>query len=122
MIANKVFLLLAEGEAAPASPSIFQGIFPFVLIFVMFYFLLIRPQKKRQQAMREQMSMLKTGDKVITAGGIHGLVTNVKEKSVTLKVADNVKVEFEKASITTVIKKEGGTSETAPPLQGSSSA
>ena len=74
------------------------------------------PQKKRQAQMKEQMGALKSGDKVITAGGIHGLVTNVKERSVTLKVADNVKIEFEKASITTVIKKDGGeTSVDAPP-------
>ena len=63
-------------------------------------------QKQKQKKLEEQRNALKSGDKVITAGGIHGLVTNVKAHSVTLKVADNVKIEFEKASIVTVISKD----------------
>lgn len=115
-ITNTLLQLLAAD--APAKPPVnpMMQFLPFILIFVIFYFVLIRPQKKRQAQMKEQMGALKSGDKVITAGGIHGLVTNVKERSVTLKVADNVKIEFEKASITTVIKKDGGeTSVDAPP-------
>jgi preprotein translocase subunit YajC len=77
-----------------------------VLIFVIFYFILIRPQKQKQKKLDQQRDALRTGDKVITAGGIHGLVTNVKAHSVTLKVADNVKIEFEKGSIGTVISKD----------------
>ena len=77
-----------------------------LLIFVIFYFILIRPQKQKQKKLEEQRNALRSGDKVITAGGIHGLVTNVKAYSVTLKIADNVKVEFEKASIGTVISKD----------------
>lgn len=114
---NTVFQLLAE-DATPPPVSPLMQFMPFILIFVIFYFVLIRPQKKRQAKMREQMESLKSGDKVITAGGIHGLVTNVKEKSVTLKVADNVKIEFEKASITTVIKKDGDGSTLEPAPSG----
>ena len=77
-----------------------------VLIFVIFYFILIRPQKQKQKRLDQQRDALRSGDKVITAGGIHGLVTNVKAHSVTLKVADNVKIEFEKGSIGTVISKD----------------
>jgi preprotein translocase subunit YajC len=120
------FNLLAETAAdGPPPPNALMQFFPFIIIFVLFYFLLIRPQKKRQQQMAAQMAALKTGDKVITAGGIHGLVTNVKDKSATLKIADNVKVEFEKTSIVTVINKDGGppvaTAE-KPPLEGASDA
>lgn len=84
-----------------------------VLIFVIFYFILIRPQKQKQKKLDAQRNALKSGDKVITAGGIHGLVTNVKAHSVTLKVADNVKIEFEKGSIGTVISKDDAAA--APP-------
>ena len=68
------------------------------------YFLLFRPQKKRQQEQQRLISALKTGDRVVTNAGIHGLIANVKETTVILKVADNVKIEFEKAAITTVLK------------------
>ena len=127
MISSQSILnLLAEtGTEGPPPPSLLTQFFPFIIIFVLFYFLLIRPQKKRQQQMQEQMNALKTGDKVITAGGIHGLVTNVKDKSATLKIADNVKVEFEKTSIVQVIKKDGSSDSAPaqkPPLEGSSDA
>jgi len=114
------FLQLLAADTAPTRPDVnpLMQFMPFILIFVIFYFVLIRPQKKRQAQMREQMNSLKSGDKVITAGGIHGLVTNVKDKSVTLKVADNVKIEFEKASITTVIKKDGDGSTLEPAPTG----
>ena len=92
-----------------------------VLIFVIFYFLLIRPQRQKQKKMDAQRNALKSGDKVITAGGIHGLVTNVKAHSVTLKVADNVKMEFEKASIGTVISKENTESPAPTPEEESTS-
>jgi preprotein translocase subunit YajC len=86
-----------------------------VLIFVIFYFILIRPQRLKQKKMEAQRNALKSGDKVITSGGIHGLVTNVKAHSVTLKVADNVKFEFEKASIGTVISNETAEAPTEAP-------
>ncbi|MEE2714828.1 MAG: preprotein translocase subunit YajC [Verrucomicrobiota bacterium] len=114
-ITETMTLFLAQAETpAPAppaggatQPSFLQGPIPMmVLIFVIFYFILIRPQKQKQKKLDEQRNALKSGDKVITAGGIHGLVTNVKAHSVTLKVADNVKIEFEKGSIATVISKE----------------
>ncbi len=70
------------------------------------YFLLFRPQMKRQKAQAAMASALKTGDQVITASGIHGLVSNVKERTVIVKVADNVKLEMEKSAITTVVKAE----------------
>lgn len=119
---HTLFSLLAEDTAAPQQPNALMTFLPFILIFVMMYFLLIRPQKKRQAEMQAQMSALKTGDKVITAGGIHGLVTNVREKSVTVKVADNVKIEFEKASIGTVIKKDGATESAGGRLEESAPA
>ena len=68
------------------------------------YFVLFRPQKKRQQEQQRLISGLKTGDRVVTNAGIHGLIANVKETTVMLKVADNVKLELEKSAITNVLK------------------
>ena len=77
----------------------------YILIFAIFYFLLIRPQQKKQKEHRKTLSELKKNDQVVTAGGIHGTVVLVKEKTAVLRLDDNVKVEFDKESISTVIKK-----------------
>jgi preprotein translocase subunit YajC len=99
--------------AAPAGPGGIGGglggfIVPMTLIFVMMYFLLIRPQKKRQMEQQRLVSALKTGDRVVTNAGIHGLISNVKETTVIVKVADNVKIEMEKSAVTNVLKSAEG--------------
>ena len=68
------------------------------------YFVLFRPQMRRQKEQRRLISSLKTGDRVVTSAGIHGMITNVKDTTVTVKVADNVKIEMEKSAVTTVLK------------------
>ena len=78
---------------------------PVILIFLIFYFLLIRPQKKTQDEHKKMIAALKKNDEVITAGGIHGTVVNVKDITVTLKVDDNVKIEVQKNSISTMRRK-----------------
>jgi len=78
---------------------------PIILIFVIFYFLLIRPQKKAQSEHKKMIDSLKKNDEVITSGGIHGTITNVKEHSVTMKVDDNVKIEVQKNSISIMKRK-----------------
>lgn len=75
------------------------------LIIGVFYFLLIRPQKKAQEDHKKMLAALKKNDEVITVGGIHGTIANVKDHSVTLKVDDNVKIEVQKASIASVRRK-----------------
>jgi len=75
-------------------------------IIVIMYFVLVRPQKKRQQEQQRLALSLKTGDRVVTNAGIHGLIANVKETTVMLKVADNVKIELEKSAITNIVKTE----------------
>lgn len=86
-------------------PSPLLNLLPVVLIFVVFYFLLIRPQKKTQDEHKKMVASLKKNDEVITAGGIHGTIANVKEQTVTLKVDDNVKIEIQKNSIGTLKRK-----------------
>ena len=81
------------------------SLLPIILIFVIFYFLLIRPQKKAQDEHKKMVASLKKNDEVITSGGIHGTIVNVKDHTVTLKVDDNVKVEVQKGSISTMRRK-----------------
>jgi preprotein translocase subunit YajC len=102
-----LFLFLAQAQPAAPAPGPAGGIgffIPFIFIFVIMYFVLFRPQKKRQQEQQRLISGLKTGDRVVTNAGIHGLIANVKETTVMLKVADNVKLELEKSAITNVLK------------------
>jgi len=98
--------------AAPAGASGGQGgaaeglvtFVPFILIIVIFYFLIIRPQSKKQKETQKMLNALKKGDKVVTIGGIKGTITNVREKAgtVILKVDDNTKIEFTRNAIASV--------------------
>ncbi len=99
------FLAQTPG-ASPAGPSPLASFVPIILIFVIMYFLLFRPQMKRQKEQQKLIAALKTGDRVVTASGIHGLISNVKERTVILKIADNVKIEVEKSAIGNVMAAE----------------
>src|SRR5947207_3761900 len=100
-----LFVAQAPTPAPASGPAGSIGFFvPFIFIFVIMYFVMFRPQKKRQQQQQLLISSLKTGDRVVTNAGIHGLIANVKETTVMLKVADNVKLEMEKSAIATVLK------------------
>ena len=98
------FLTLAE--IAPSGSNPLGGMLvPMLAMGVIFYFLIIRPQGQRQKELKNLIGALKTGDKVITNSGIHGIIANVKEGStLLLKVADNVKIEINKDAIATVVK------------------
>lgn len=101
----EILTLLAQAApGAPEQPPVLFQFLPLVIIAVLFYFLLIRPQQKKQKEHQQLVSSVKTGDKVVTAGGIHGIVANVKESTFLVKVAENVKIEFDKSSVTSVTK------------------
>jgi preprotein translocase subunit YajC len=100
-----LFAFLAQAQPAAPTPGSGIGFFvPFIFLFVIMYFVLFRPQKKRQQEQQRLVASLKTGDRVVTNAGIHGLIANVKETTVMLKVADNVKIEMDKSAVATVLK------------------
>ncbi|MGD0016425.1 MAG: preprotein translocase subunit YajC [Verrucomicrobiia bacterium] len=80
----------------------------FAILGVMFYFLLIRPQSKQRKEQENLLKNLKSGDKIVLASGIFGIVTNVKDKSLMVKIADNVKVEVLKSAVSSVIEKSSG--------------
>ena len=81
-----------------------QSIILFGLIFVIFYFMIIRPQQKRQKERQKMLDALKKGDKVVTSGGIHGTVAGLDEKTALVQIADNVKIKVDRGSITSVAR------------------
>jgi preprotein translocase subunit YajC len=97
--------LLQDAPKAGGSPtgSMISTLVTFGLVFVIFYFLIIRPQSKKQKETQRMIQAVKKGDKVITAGGVHAIVYTVKEKTVILKVDDNTKMEFSKSAIASVV-------------------
>ena len=101
---DTLFLTLADAAAQQQPQTSSWAILQIVAFIAIFYFLLIRPQQKRQKEKAALVAAVKTGDKVVTSSGIHGIVSNVKETTVLVKVADNVKIEFEKAAIETIVK------------------
>ncbi|MBI4971529.1 MAG: preprotein translocase subunit YajC [Candidatus Omnitrophica bacterium] len=96
---------IAQAAPAGGSSNMLVSFLPLILMFVIFYLLLIRPQQKRQKALQLMIKNLKKGDKVVTSGGMIGTVWGVAEDKVVLKVGeDEVKLEFEKSSISGLIK------------------
>jgi preprotein translocase subunit YajC len=79
---------------------------PLILLFVIFYFLLIRPQQKTQKKRQEMLNNLKKGDRVISIGGIHGVIKEIDETIISLRVADNLNLKFSRAAIDKVIEDE----------------
>ncbi|MFA5410508.1 MAG: preprotein translocase subunit YajC [Candidatus Omnitrophota bacterium] len=88
-----------------ASPLV--NLFPLILIFVIFYFLLIRPQKNKEKEHQKMLQNIAKNDEAVTNSGIHGTIVNVKDKTVILRVDDNVKIELEKNCIAYVKKTAG---------------
>ena len=101
-----MFITILAQTATPAGTpaSGLISLLPFVFIFVAMYYIMIRPQMRRQKEQQRLVSALKTGDRVVTASGIHGMISNVKDTTVIVKVADNVKLEMEKTAVTNVVK------------------
>lgn len=90
------------GGMAPNDPrAMLVNFLPLILIFVIFYFLILRPQSQKQKEVQKMVENLKRGDRVVSSGGIYGEVVDVKEETgtVILRVADNVKIEFAKNAI-----------------------
>lgn len=85
--------------AQASQPSFLYSFVPIILIFVIMYMLLIRPQQKKNKEHQEMIKRLKAGDKVITAGGIHGVLSKVDDRSLKIKVAENVELEFSRGSV-----------------------
>ncbi len=89
-----------------ANPLAQLPIIPYLLIFVIFYFLVFKPQKDKQKDQKTMVESMKKNDQVITAGGMHGTIISLKEKTVIIRVDDGVKIEFDRESINKIIKQK----------------
>lgn len=113
-VADKVSAMAAPsggGNAAPqGAGAMLQSFFPLILIFIIFYFLLIRPQSKKAKEQKEMLANLKKGDKVMTNGGIYGFIDDIDENTITLKVGikDDVKIKIGRGYIAGLRDKEQG--------------
>lgn len=79
----------------------------FGAIFLIFYFMIIRPQQKRSKERDKMLSNLEKGDKIVTSGGLHGIIAGLEEKTALVQVGDNIKLKIERSAITSVIAKKG---------------
>lgn len=98
---TSLFPLIAQDAPQPGGG--FGMFVPMILIMVMFYFILIRPQRKAQKAQDELRKNLRVGDKVVTIGGAHGIVSGLTDKTVSVKVADGISIKFDRSAISTVV-------------------
>jgi len=93
----------------PQAPQVnpLVNLLPLILIFVIFYFLLIRPQKSKDKEHLKMLANLNKNDEVVTNSGIHGTIVNVKDKTVVLRIDENVKMEIEKSAVAFIKKTQG---------------
>ena len=108
----------AYAQSGGGGGDMLTGLLPIILIFVVFYFLLIRPQQKKAKAHRELVAALRRGDRVVTAGGIMGVVARVSnEHEVLVEIAEGVRVRMVRSQITDVLSKPGQAQAAAPAAQ-----
>jgi preprotein translocase subunit YajC len=108
-----------QGQGTGGGGSPMSLIFMIIAIFAVMYFLMIRPQQRQKRQQQSMLSRLTKGDKVVTAGGIHATVAGVKDNTVIVKIAENVKVEMNRSSISQVVssraqKQQGNQGSTSP--------
>ncbi len=84
----------------------FSSLFPIILVFVIFYFLLIRPQQKQKKQHQEMINQLKKGDRIITSGGIHGRVTSAGETTLTVEISEKVRIKLVKGNVAGLAKSQ----------------
>ena len=97
---NIAYAMGGGGEGAAG----FGGFIPIILMFVIFYFLLIRPQQKKQKDHRNMVSNLKKGDRIITSGGLHGRITGIDDQTLTVEIADKVRVKVARSNVSGMVQ------------------
>ncbi len=100
-------LIAMAPQGGEGGGSMVSTIIMFGAIFLIFYFMIIRPQQKKSKAREKLLSNLEKGDKVVTNGGIHGIIAGLVEKTCLLQVSDNLKIKVERSAIGTVLSKKG---------------
>lgn len=99
------FLLQAAGKQSTPG-GMLSMVLPFILMFVVMYFLILRPQKRKEKERKALLSRIKKNDRVVTAGGIHGLVTSVREHEIILRIDDakDIKIKVDRSAVVTVLE------------------
>jgi preprotein translocase subunit YajC len=95
-----------QGQGGAGGGSMISTFVMFGAIFLIFYFMIIRPQQKRAKERTKLLSSIQKGDKVVTSGGLHGVVAGVEEKTVLLQITENVKVKMERSAIATILNRD----------------
>ncbi len=109
MIIASLFMTMNQADApARGQGSLLTALFPFILVFVIFYLLIIMPQRKRQKKHQEMVGQLKPGDKIVTTGGIYGTVMGVQQDKIELKIASNVKIDITRNAVAAFISDKKG--------------
>jgi preprotein translocase subunit YajC len=103
---NLLIAMAPQGGSGAGGGSMVSTFVMFGAIFLIFYFMIIRPQQKRAKEREKLLSSIEKGDKVITSGGMHGTVAGVEEKTILLQVTENVKLKVERSAIATILNKD----------------
>ncbi|GBC60781.1 preprotein translocase subunit YajC [Desulfonema ishimotonii] len=98
----------APGGAPPGGAGGFASFVPLILMFVIFYFLLIRPQQKKAKEHREMLSSLKKGDRIMTSGGLYGRIMSIDENSISLEIAEKIRVKISRGYVASLLKDAQG--------------
>lgn len=98
------FLLFMAPTGQDGGAGIVGNVVLFGSIILIFYFMIIRPQQKRAKERQQMVDSMKKGDKVVTAGGIHGTIVGIEDKTLLIQIADNVKVKVDRSSIGNILK------------------
>lgn len=94
------------GAQGSGGSSLLQGMIPFILIFVLFYFLILRPQQKQSRELKEMKSNLKRGDNILTSGGIYGKVVNVNEDVLSVEIAKGINIKMTRSGVSAIVNPE----------------
>lgn len=104
IICASFFTLFYQAETAPrGGGNILTALFPFILVFAIFYLLIIRPSRTKQKRHQQMVEQLKSGDKIVTSGGIYGTVMGVQKDRIEVKIASNVKIDITKSAVGTIL-------------------
>ena len=100
---NNILFGFMAPQGGDAGGSMISTLVMFAAIIAIFYFMIIRPQSKRQKERQKMLEAMKKGDKVVTSGGIHGKIIAMEDKTVLLEISDNVKVKVEKSAVSAIL-------------------
>ncbi len=103
---NTLLIAMAPSGSGGGGGGLVSTIIMFGAIFLIFYFMIIRPQQKRSKERDKMLSNIEKGDKIITSGGLHGTIAGIDEKTVLIQVGDNIKMKFERSAVASVVSKK----------------